>query len=61
MNIDQTIPPLRDLPTGRLDARKEHLLAEVQSSQKRPGAPSLRGWSTRVVASLPSRSHSACS
>jgi hypothetical protein len=44
MNLDQTIPPLRDLPSGRLGARKEHLLAEVQSSQKRPGAPWMRGW-----------------
>jgi hypothetical protein len=26
---DHSIPPLRDLPTGRLDARKQHLVAEI--------------------------------
>jgi hypothetical protein len=41
MSIDHTIPPLRDLPAGRLDARKQHLVAEIQSSQKRPSVLSL--------------------
>jgi hypothetical protein len=41
MSIDYTIPPLRDLPAGRLIARKQHLVAEIQSSQKRPNALSL--------------------
>lgn len=41
MSIDHTIPPLHDLPAGRLDARKEHLVAEIQSSRKRPGVLSL--------------------
>lgn len=44
MSIDQTIPPLRDLPTGRLDARKKHLVAEIQSSQKRPSVLPLPVW-----------------
>jgi hypothetical protein len=35
MSIDYAIPPLRDLPTGRLDARKAHLVAEAQVSQPR--------------------------
>jgi hypothetical protein len=29
MKTEQMIPPLRDLPSGRLVARKEHLLAEI--------------------------------
>lgn len=36
MSIDHAIPPLRDLPAGRLDARKEHLLAEIVRGQQRP-------------------------
>lgn len=31
---DRSIPPLRDLPPGRLDARKQHLLAEVTGESK---------------------------
>ncbi|MFL5914872.1 MAG: CU044_5270 family protein [Gaiellaceae bacterium] len=30
------IPPLRDLPTGHLEARKQHLLAEIVREPKRP-------------------------
>jgi hypothetical protein len=44
MSIDHTIPPLRDLPAGRLDARKEHLVAEIQSSRKRLSVLSLSRW-----------------
>ncbi len=36
MSIDHTTPPLRDLPAGRLGARKDHLVAEIQRSQQRP-------------------------
>src|SRR5438552_44570 len=32
------IPPLRDLPTGHLEARKQHLLAEIG---REPGRPRL--------------------
>jgi hypothetical protein len=37
MNIDNAIPPLRDLPAGRLELRREHLFAEttaVSSSRR---------------------------
>src|SRR5437763_741626 len=32
MSIDDAISPLRDLPAGRLDARKAHLVAEIAST-----------------------------
>ncbi len=35
MSIDYPIPSLRDLPAGRLDARKEHLMAEIVRAQQR--------------------------
>jgi hypothetical protein len=41
MSIDHTIPPLRDLRAGRLTARKQHLVGEIQRSQKRPSLLSL--------------------
>lgn len=41
MTIDQAIPPLRELPTGHLDARKRHLVAEIVRSHKRPRFPSV--------------------
>jgi hypothetical protein len=34
MNTDHSIPPLRDLPSGRLAERKQHLLAELTREQK---------------------------
>jgi hypothetical protein len=38
---NHSIPPLRDLPPGRLDARKQHLLAEVtEESAPRHALPS---------------------
>lgn len=44
MSINETIPPLRDLPSGRLDTRTEHLVAEIRRGQRRP--PSLRHFVT---------------
>lgn len=38
MNGEMTIPPHRDLPPGRLEARRRHLLAEI----RRPPASSRR-------------------
>lgn len=35
MTTTPSIPPLRDLPAGRLHERKEHLLAEIASEQPR--------------------------
>lgn len=35
MTADHPIPPLRDLPTGRLEARAQHLLAEITPSPTR--------------------------
>ena len=35
MSIEHTIPRLRDLPAGRLDVRREHLVTEIQSGGKR--------------------------
>src|SRR5581483_1960503 len=32
MSIEQMIPPLRDLPVERLDARREHVLTEIERS-----------------------------
>lgn len=34
MNTDHSIPPLRDLPSGRLAERKQHLLAELTRERK---------------------------
>ena len=34
MSIDHAIPPLRDLSAGRLDARTEHLVAEIARVQQ---------------------------
>jgi hypothetical protein len=36
VNIDQAIPPLRDLPPGRLEAVKELLLAEITNDHRHP-------------------------
>jgi hypothetical protein len=35
MNVEHSIPPLRDLPPGRLEQRAEHLRAEVGSRRTR--------------------------
>ena len=39
-----SIPPLRDLPTGHLEARKQHLLAEIAHEPERPRTANLRLW-----------------
>jgi hypothetical protein len=54
MNIDHTIPPLRDLPAGRLGARKEHLVAEVERTSRPTSVLSMPRWvgSRRRVAAL---------
>jgi hypothetical protein len=44
MSIDHTIPPLRNLPGARLDARREHLVAEIRNSQRRSSVLSLLRW-----------------
>lgn len=42
MNRDTPIPPLRELPQGRLTERKEHLVAEIRREPKpRHARPSL--------------------
>ena len=63
MNGDLSIPPLRDLPPGRLAQRREHLLLEVtrerasRDALSRPwlsrwGTPSRRRLSALVAAAL---------
>lgn len=48
---DRSIPPLRDLPPGRLDARKQHLLAELTGESKpRHARPSFVLPRVRLVA-----------
>jgi len=41
MTTDHSVPPLRELPTGRLTQRAEHLRAEIARSQP-PRVPTLR-------------------
>ena len=54
MSIDDAIPPLRDLPAGRLDARSEHLVAEIGSTPRRPSALAVSRWvgSRRRIAAV---------
>ncbi len=42
MKGDVSIPPLRDLPPGRLAQRREHLLFEITSERESRGAPAYR-------------------
>jgi hypothetical protein len=44
MSIDNAIPPLRDLPAGRLDARKAHLVAEIAGTRRQPSSPGVAPW-----------------
>jgi hypothetical protein len=37
MNVDVSIPPLRDLPSGRLAQRREHLLFEITRERESRG------------------------
>jgi hypothetical protein len=46
MKGDVSIPPLRDLPPGRLAQRKEHLLFEITRERESRGALA-RPWPTR--------------
>jgi hypothetical protein len=53
MSIEHTIPPLRDLPAGRLEVRKEHLVAEIlrgRHHSRRFSLPRLVGPRRRVAA-----------
>jgi hypothetical protein len=53
MMTDRSIPPLRDLPAGRFDARKQHLLAEIAPSpkqQRKLAIPPFIGPRRRVAA-----------
>ena len=53
MTTYDAIPPLRNLPEGRLDARKEHLVAEILRGKQRPrllSLPRLVGPRRRVAA-----------
>lgn len=36
MSFNHTVPPFRDLSASRLDARKEHVLSEIERDQQRP-------------------------
>lgn len=52
MNIDHIVPPLRDLPAGRLDARRQHLASEVRRRSLRwrfLSSPRLVGPHRRVT------------
>jgi hypothetical protein len=52
MTIDKRILPLRDLPPGRLEARREHLMAEIVRGQQRPhfvSLPRLMGTRRRIA------------
>jgi len=58
MTTGHSIPPLRELPAGRLDARKQHLLAEIGREQghatewsrlRLPGAKSKPSPSRRLI------------
>lgn len=51
MKTDHPIPPLRDLPAGRLAKRKEHLLSEIAGDGSKglsPGRPRL-AWRPRGI------------
>ena len=51
---DHSIPPLRDLPPGRLDARQQHLLTEIAGeSAPRHVLPSFAFPRLRLVFSIP--------
>ena len=53
MTNQHSIPPLRELPAGRLDARKQHLLAEIERSSNEAAPltlPRFIGPRRRVVA-----------
>ena len=54
MSIDLTIPPLRDLPAGRLASLKEHLIVEIRRSERRESVllRSFRPSGRRRVAAL---------
>jgi hypothetical protein len=51
MSNEYSIPPLRDLPPGRLELRKEHLLAEIaQARHRRYSSPTLSFGRVRLAA-----------
>jgi hypothetical protein len=51
MSNEYSIPPLRDLPSGRLELRKEHLLAEIaQAPHRRHSSPTLSFGRVRLAA-----------
>jgi hypothetical protein len=52
MSIDHTIPQLRDLPSGRRDVRKEHLMSELVRGQQRSPSPRRRVVALAVVVGL---------
>jgi hypothetical protein len=51
MSPEPSIPPLRDLPPGRLATHRTHLLAEIgREPRRRGGRPAIAGTSLRVAA-----------
>lgn len=52
MNTEHVIPPLRDLPAGRLAQRAEHLRAEIDRPRRRPYVLALAPAITLLAAVL---------